>query len=64
LGEIIRWYKGRCSFEIRKNQRDWFSWQRNYYEHIIRDNKSWQKIQDYIILNLKNWEKDENFMVL
>ncbi len=64
LGEIIRWHKGRCSFEIRKNQRDWFSWQRNYYEHIIRDNKSWQKIQDYIIFNPKNWEKDENFMVL
>ena len=27
-------------------------WQRNYYEHIIRDEQSYQRISDYIIVSL------------
>lgn len=30
-------------------------WQRNYYEHIIRDNLEYQKITTYIRNNPKNW---------
>ena len=30
-------------------------WQRNYYEHIIRDEQSYLKISDYIINNPSNW---------
>ncbi len=26
-------------------------WQRNYYEHIIRNEKSYQRISEYIINN-------------
>ena len=33
-------------------------WQRNYYEHIIRDDKSFQQIQAYIINNPARWETD------
>ena len=33
-------------------------WQRNYYEHIIRNTKSYQEISNYIITNPINWEKD------
>ena len=33
-------------------------WQRNYYEHIIRDEQSWIKIQEYIQNNPKRWEDD------
>jgi putative transposase len=36
-------------------------WQRNYYEHIIRDEKSFQRISDYIINNPKNWHEDKFF---
>jgi putative transposase len=32
--------------------------QRNYYEHIIRDEKSYLTITDYIINNPKNWKND------
>jgi REP element-mobilizing transposase RayT len=35
-------------------------WQRNYYEHIIRDEKSYRRISEYIMNNPKNW-KDDNF---
>jgi REP element-mobilizing transposase RayT len=33
-------------------------WQRNYYEHIIRDEDDYQKIFDYISSNPLNWEYD------
>jgi len=35
-------------------------WQRNYYEHIIRDEKSLNKIREYIRLNPKMWDRDRN----
>jgi len=34
--------------------------QRNYYEHIIRNENELNAIRQYIIDNPKNWEKDEN----
>ena len=34
-------------------------WQRNYYEHIIRDEQDLQSITDYILTNPLNWDKDE-----
>ena len=36
-----------------------FEWQRNYYEHIIRDHESWLYITNYINSNPQNWEKDK-----
>ena len=36
-------------------------WQRNYYEHIIRDEKDHLAIYDYIISNPLNWERDEEY---
>jgi len=36
-------------------------WQRNYYEHIIRNEQSYQRIADYIINNPKNWNRDNFF---
>jgi len=34
-------------------------WQRNYYEHIIRNEKELNQIRQYIIDNPLNWEADE-----
>ncbi|MDT8381936.1 MAG: transposase [Brevefilum sp.] len=33
-------------------------WQRNYYEHIIRDEDDYQQITDYIAANPINWGHD------
>jgi len=33
-------------------------WQRNYYEHIIRDTESMSRISEYIINNPARWELD------
>jgi len=34
-------------------------WQRNYYEHIIRNEKSYIKISEYIRSNPFNWMHDK-----
>ncbi len=34
-------------------------WQRNYYEHIIRTEKAYQNISNYINQNPKNWDSDK-----
>ena len=34
-------------------------WQRNYYEHIIRNEKALNNIQQYIINNPLSWQKDQ-----
>jgi REP element-mobilizing transposase RayT len=33
-------------------------WQRNYHEHIIRDEQSYMKITEYIKNNPSNWDND------
>lgn len=33
--------------------------QRNYWEHIIRNEQSYQRIAEYIINNPKNWDSDK-----
>ncbi|WP_207714389.1 transposase [Scytonema sp. UIC 10036] len=34
-------------------------WQRNYYEHIIRNEISLQKIRDYVHTNPLSWNTDQ-----
>jgi len=36
-------------------------WQRNYYEHIIRDEESYLKIVEYIINNPSKWTEDKYY---
>ena len=58
ISRIIRWYKWRCSFEIRKIDTN-FKWQSRFHDHIIRNTKSFEKIQNYIFNNPKNWKEDK-----
>ncbi len=48
------------------NNNDWprFNkklWQRNYYEHIIRDEKSYYQISEYIQTNPLKWQDDKYY---
>ena len=36
-------------------------WQRNYYEHIIRDEEDLNRIREYILNNPVNWINDEEY---
>lgn len=38
---------------------DYKIWQRNYYEHIIRNEKAYTNISNYIINNPANWKEDK-----
>lgn len=38
---------------------DYKIWQRNYYDHIIRDEKAYQNISNYIINNPSRWKEDK-----
>ena len=61
LSKIIRWYKGRCTFEINRIQNKlYFAWQSRFYEHIIRNEESLLKIREYIHNNPLKWDIDEN----
>jgi len=58
LSRIIRWYKGRVTFETRKIHAD-FMWQSRFHDHIIRNNESYCRIRDYIRNNPSTWDEDK-----
>jgi len=60
LSQIIGYFKMNSAKLIHQINPNIPVWQRNYYEHIIRNENELNAIRQYIIDNLKNWEKDEN----
>ena len=60
LGEIIRWYKGRCKFEIGKISNVNFAWQPRFYDRVVRDDKELDRIRKYIFDNVSRWKFDRN----
>lgn len=56
IGAIIRGFKIGVTKQI-----GYSTWQRNYYEHIIRNTDSHQKITDYILTNPSNWVNDNYY---
>ena len=59
LGAIVRSYKSAVSYRIHKEQNAIGIWQRNYHEHIIRDEKDLQRITEYIETNPSRWDEDD-----
>lgn len=58
LGKIVRTFKALCTCLIRKKQFG-FGWQRNYHEHIIRNENDLNRIREYIAFNPARWAEDE-----
>jgi putative transposase len=58
---ITRAYKSAVTYAVNglQNQRGAALWQRNYYEHIIRDEKDLQAKRNYILGNPMKWEDDD-----
>lgn len=61
LGAIIRSYKGGVTFRINsmRGTNTPPIWQRNYYEHIIRNDKEYENIWKYIDSNPAKWGEDK-----
>ena len=65
LRDIVQWFKTMTTNEYMRHakQNRWrpFNgklWQRNYYEHIIRNENDLNQIREYIINNPLKWELD------
>ncbi len=58
LGEIVRTYKAASTRMIRQTANLEFAWQRNYYEHVVRNEESLNRIRQYIMENPARWAID------
>ncbi len=56
---IINQFKSSVKRICNKNGFKYFEWQRNYYEHIIRNENDLARIRDYILNNPIKWELKE-----
>jgi len=66
LPGIVQWFKTMTSNALLRgiNSGLWSSepgrlWQRNYHEHVIRDERDLTAIRDYIATNPARWDADE-----
>ena len=69
LGDVVGAFKSLSTNDYIKNvrQNNWqpFSgklWQRNYYEHIIRNEAAYLKIAEYIKTNPQRWLEDTYYV--
>ncbi len=58
ISSIVGSYKSAVSKHCNRLGID-FTWQPRFHDHIIRDDKSYLQIQDYIHNNPQNWDKDK-----
>ncbi len=66
LGDVVKWFKSvtvsRYSQGVHWDKwspYDSHLWQRNYYDHIIRDERDLDRIRLYIEHNPSTWENDD-----
>jgi putative transposase len=67
LPRVVQWFKTMTTNEYINHVKndhwrpfDQKLWQRNYYEHIVRDETALAKIREYIFHNPENWDNDKN----
>jgi putative transposase len=58
IGSVVRGFKIGVTKWMRQNTNIHMVWQRNYWEHIIRDRNSYVKISKYIVNNPAKWNDD------
>jgi len=66
IGGVMDWFKTMTTNEyirgVKNNNWNRFEgklWQRNYYDHIIRNGSDYERISSYIIENAERWENDK-----
>ena len=56
ISKIIKHYKTNVSKEV-----TYSIWQKSFYEHIVRNEKEYLKIKEYVRNNIINWKNDKYF---
>jgi REP element-mobilizing transposase RayT len=61
LGQIVAYYKYQTTKPVNqvRDMHGLHLWQRNYWEHIIRDERGYQRIHEYIENNPALWHEDQ-----
>ncbi len=66
LPRIVQWFKTMSTNEYIRNVKEshWPQfknrlWQRNYYEHVVRNEQDLHEIREYIVYNASKWESDQ-----
>ena len=59
IGSIVRGYKIGVTKWMRHNTDVRNVWQRNYYEHVIRNHVEYQRLSKYIMNNPQRWDNDK-----
>ena len=60
IGAIVSQFKSISTKIIRESAFSGFYWQRNYYEHIIRNGSELSQIRKYILENPADWDEDQD----
>lgn len=63
IGAMIAGFKSAVTTQINQIRKTPMCpvWQRNYYEHVIRDEKDLSYIREYVVNNPKYWAYDEYY---
>ena len=63
IGAIIRGFKSAATHRVNELRRKpgFPVWQRNYYEHVIRNDEDLTSVREYIANNYLNWEIDAEY---
>jgi REP element-mobilizing transposase RayT len=61
LSQMIGYFKMNTTKQIHDANKKINVWQRGYYDHIIRNEKEYEKIWEYIQTNPLKWEADKYF---
>ncbi|MCA9408484.1 MAG: transposase [Candidatus Omnitrophica bacterium] len=61
IGSIVRGFKSVSTkrINIYRNSPSRYVWQRNFHDHIIRNEKDFNRIREYINNNPKQWDYDQ-----
>lgn len=59
LSNLMGAFKTTSSNEIHQEDFEDFAWHRSFHDHIIRDEKSYLRISNYIDMNPQNWFQDK-----
>ena len=66
IPKVVQWFKTMTTNEYIRGVKElgWQPfdkrlWQRNYYEHIIRNGQAYENIRNYILTNPERWKSDQ-----
>lgn len=66
IPDVIKLLKGRTSYEVRRRNTehsDMPIWQKSYHDRIIRDEREYREIAEYIDNNPLQWELDSLYTI-